>query len=230
MPIELTPRKQPGEQQYAEASECAHSAAVHTPQRLCALLEAALFASPEPIAIRQLAIALEEPEPEILRLVESLRMEHQKPERGLTIREVAGRYQMVTKPEHHQQLREITRHLRPQTSLSMPALQTLAIIAYKQPISAPEIQAIRQVKGAGVLNTLLKRKWIAPAGRKKCSRQALLYKTTRLFLIEFGLRDLNELSSLREFCPVQPPERGSHTDSAASSLLHEQANCHEEQI
>ena len=171
----------------AEPPQCDGSPPIEQ-SHLCAILEASLFASPEPLAIRQLAIALQRTENEIQRLLDLLIGEYQRTERGLMIRKVAGRYQMITKPEHHQQLCEITRQLRPRLSLSMPALQTLAIIAYKQPISAPEIQAIRKIRGAGVLNTLLKRKWIAPVSRRKGPRQALLYKTTQLFLIEFGLQ------------------------------------------
>jgi segregation and condensation protein B len=125
-----------------------------------------------------LARALGEPAERIQALLGEIRAEHEKPEHGVFVRYVRGGYQMRTKPEHHEDLQELLRELRPRAPLSLPALQTLAIIAYKQPVSAPEIQAIRRVEGAGVLQTLLKRKLIAPAGRKPGGGHALLYRTT----------------------------------------------------
>jgi segregation and condensation protein B len=172
---------------------------LHEQQRLCALIEAAVFAAPEPVTARQLARALEEAEEHIELLLDQIIAEHEKPEHGIFLRKTGAGYQMSTKPEHHAALQEVLRGLRPRSPLSLPALETLAIVAYKQPISAPEIQAIRRVEGAGVLQTLLKRKLIAPACRKKDAGNALLYRTTALFLKDFGLKDLDDLPDLQEF-------------------------------
>ena len=117
----------------------------------------------------------------------------------MTIREVAGGYKMATKPEHHEAVRSFVKSLKPPLKLSLPALETLAVIAYKQPVTAPEIMEIRGVQGAGVLKTLLDRKLIAAAGRKNVIGKPILYKTTKEFLIQFGLKDLSELPSLKEF-------------------------------
>ena len=132
----------------------------------------------------------------------------------MTIREVAGGYKMATKPEHHEAVRSFVKSLKPPLKLSLPALETLAVIAYKQPVTAPEIMEIRGVQGAGVLKTLLDRKLIAAAGRKNVIGKPILYKTTKEFLIQFGLKDLTELPSLKEFeeirrMAVSPTRRGA---------------------
>ena len=174
-----------------------------TESRLRALVEAAIFVSPEPIPLPHLARALGEPEDRVDALVQELAAEYQRPERGLMIRKLAGGYQIITKPEHHAELKALVANLRPPAPLSMAALETVAVIAYKQPITAAEIQAIRSVQGSGVLATLLKRKLIAPAGRRNTPGKPLLYKTTRQFLFEFGLADLSELPSFDEFRQAQ---------------------------
>ena len=175
-------------------------------RHLQALVEAAVFASLEPVTARQLARALGESEEQIEHLIEQISSKYQEPEHGLFLRKTGSGYRFATKPEHHKNLTEVVRGLGPRLPLSLPALQTLAIIAYKQPISAPEIQAIRRVEGAGVLQTLLMRKLIAPAGYKNDAGQALLYKTTSYFLKEFGLADLRELPNLKRFAPASSPE------------------------
>jgi segregation and condensation protein B len=106
---------------------------------------------------------------------------------------------MTTKAEHHEAVRSFVKSLKPPLKLSLPALETLAVIAYKQPVTAPEVMAIRGVQGASVLKTLLDRKLIASAGRKNVIGRPILYETTREFLIQFGLKDLSELPSLKEF-------------------------------
>jgi segregation and condensation protein B len=133
------------------------------------------------------------------KLLELLVSEFDRPEHGVTIREVAGGYKMATKPEHHERVRAFVKSLRPPLKLSLPALETLAVIAYKQPVTAPEILEIRGVQGAGVLKTLLDRKLIATAGRKDVIGKPMLYKTTKEFLVQFGLKDLSELPTLKEF-------------------------------
>jgi segregation and condensation protein B len=112
---------------------------------------------------------------------------------------VAGGYKLATKAEHHEAVRNFVKSLKPPLKLSLPALETLAVIAYKQPVTTPEILEIRGVQGGGVIKTLLDRKLISEAGRKNVIGKPILYKTTREFLIQFGLKDLAELPSLKEF-------------------------------
>lgn len=167
--------------------------------QLKAVLEAIVYVAEEPLTLTQLAAALEQPSQRISAMLEQLIAEFDKPEHGITIREVAGGYKMATKAEHHEAVRNFVKSLKPPLKLSLPALETLAVIAYKQPVTAPEIMEIRGVQGAGVLKTLLDRKLIAVAGRKNVIGKPILYKTTREFLIQFGLKDMAELPSLKEF-------------------------------
>ncbi len=167
--------------------------------QLKAVLEAIVYVTEEPLSAEQIAGALGEPRERVEKLLENLVAEFDQPEHGVTIREVAGGYKMATKAEHHERVREFVKSLRPLLKLSLPALETLAVIAYKQPVTAPEILEIRGVQGAGVLKTLLDRKLIATAGRKNVIGKPILYKTTKEFLIQFGLKDLSELPSLKEF-------------------------------
>lgn len=132
-------------------------------------------------------------------VLDALVEDYNRAERGLLIREVAGGYKIGTKPEHHEAVRTFVKNLKPPLKLSLAALETLAVIAYKQPITSPEIMEIRGVQGAGVLKTLLDRKLITTAGRKNVIGKPILYKTTREFLLQFGLRDLAELPTLKEF-------------------------------
>jgi segregation and condensation protein B len=166
--------------------------------RLLALLEAALFVSPEPLQPAQLARALGEPPDRIATLAGALAQELASPRHGLMLRTVAGGYQLVTKPEHSQELRDIIENLPPPAPLSRAAVETAAIIAYKQPITAAELEQIRGVRNRETLRTLLKRKIVAPAGRARTQGHPLQYKTTKRFLIEFGLESLDELPSLEE--------------------------------
>ncbi|HVW08826.1 MAG TPA: SMC-Scp complex subunit ScpB, partial [Bryobacteraceae bacterium] len=132
--------------------------------QLRAVIESIIYVTDEPLTIDQMADALEQPRERVAALLDQLCAEYDKPERGLSIREIAGGFRMTTKPEHHDAVRRFVRNLNPPMKLSLPALETLAVIAYKQPITAPEIMEIRGVQGAGVLKTLLDRKLIAPAG------------------------------------------------------------------
>lgn len=118
---------------------------------------------------------------------------------GVEIREIAGGYRMATKPECHDAVRLFVKSLKPPLKLSLPALETLAVVAYKQPVTAPEVSEIRGVESAGVLASLMSRKLIATAGRKQVIGRPILYKTTKEFLLRFGLKDLNELPSMEEF-------------------------------
>jgi segregation and condensation protein B len=131
--------------------------------------------------------------------LEELIADYAKEDHGIEIREVASGYRMSTKPEHHDVVRAFSKSLKPPIRLSLQALETLAVIAYKQPVTVPEISDIRGVDAAGVIGTLLERKLITTAGRKAVVGRPMLYKTTKDFLMRFGLRDLSELPSLEEF-------------------------------
>jgi len=164
-----------------------------------AILEAIVYVTDEPLGIQQLANAMGKPVEHVKELLDRLVAEYNRPEHGLMVREVAGGYKMATKPEHHEAVRTFVKNLNPPLKLSLAALETLAVIAYKQPITAPEIMEIRGVQGAGVLKTLLDRKLITTSGRKNVVGRPILYKTTREFMVQFGLKDLNELPTLKEF-------------------------------
>jgi segregation and condensation protein B len=166
---------------------------------LQAVLEAIVYVAEDPLTKAQIAAALQLPVERVESLMDQLIAEFDKPTHGVAIREVAGGYKMATKPEHHEAVRSFVKNLKPPLKLSLPALETLAVIAYKQPVTAPEIMEIRGVQGAGVLKTLLDRKLIAVAGRKNVIGKPILYKTTRDFLIQFGLKDMAELPTLKEF-------------------------------
>lgn len=143
--------------------------------------------------------------------------------RGVEIREIAGGYRMATKPECHDAVRGFVKSLKPVLKLSLPALETLAVIAYKQPVTAPEVNEIRGVESSGVFGSLLTRKLIATAGRKQVIGRPILYKTTKEFLLRFGLRDLNELPSMEEFekmaaLELEEPETAEETASETAGM------------
>src|SRR5690349_3096984 len=167
--------------------------------QLRAVLEAMVYVTEEPLTVAQMAAVLQQPAERVANALEQLVAEFEKPEHGLAVREVAGGYQMATKAEHHEAVRNFVKSLKSPLKLSLAALETLAVIAYKQPVTAPEILEIRGVQGAGVIKTLLDRKLIATAGRKEVIGKPILYKTTKEFLVQFGLKDLSELPSLKEF-------------------------------
>ena len=168
-------------------------------EQLQAILEAIVYITDEPLTAQQIAAAIGQPIDKVKHALDQLVAEYAKPERGLSIREIAGGYKMATKAEHHEAVRAFVKKLTPPLKLSLPALETLAVIAYKQPVTTPEIMDIRGVQGAGVLKTLLDRKLIAEAGRKDVVGRPLTYKTTKEFLVQFGLKDLKELPTLKEF-------------------------------
>ncbi|MBV8207263.1 MAG: SMC-Scp complex subunit ScpB [Acidobacteria bacterium] len=220
-------------------------------------VEAIIYAAEEPVTIEQISVLLREanaaaepacapPEAdvpegesqprlevvpslkaEIRRAVDELIAESASPDRGIEVRAIAGGYRMATKPEHHEVVRAFARSLIPPVRLSFPALETLAVIAYKQPVTVPEISEIRGVDSSGVIGTLLDRKLITTAGRKQVIGRPILYKTTREFLMRFGLKDLSELPSVEEFeklmseaaqqellPPHSPAPAGSDIDAA----------------
>ena len=132
-------------------------------------------------------------------LLDELIATYASDDRGIEIKEIAGGYRMATKPECHDAARMFVKSLKPALKLSLPALETLAVIAYKQPVTAPEVNEIRGVDSSGVFGSLLARKLIATAGRKQVIGRPILYKTTREFLLRFGLKDVAELPSMEEF-------------------------------
>ena len=167
--------------------------------QLQAVLEALIYVTEEPLTVEQLAGALGQPAPRIQEALDRLTAEFEKPEHGIAVRQVAGGFKLATKVEHHDSVREFVKSLKPPLKLSQAALETLALIAYKQPVTGPEILEVRGVQGAGVLKTLLDRKLITTAGRKNVVGKPMLYKTTKEFLLQFGLKDVSELPSLKEF-------------------------------
>jgi segregation and condensation protein B len=164
-----------------------------------AALEAIIYAADEPATIEQLAAALGEEKLVVQASLDELVASYCAEERGVEIRAVAGGYKMYTKPQQHDVVRRFIKSLRPPLRLTMPALETLAVIAYKQPVTGPEIGEIRGVNTSGVLKTLLDKRLIATAGRKEVIGRPILYRTSKEFLMRFGLSDLEELPSLKEF-------------------------------
>src|SRR6266480_1833073 len=164
-----------------------------------AALEAIIYAADEPATVEQLTKALGEQKLAVEASLDELVASYAAEERGVEVRAVAGGYKMYTKPQQHDAVRRFIKSLRPPLRLSMPALETLAVIAYKQPVTAPEISEIRGVNTAGVISTLLDKHLITTAGRKEVMGRPILYKTSKEFLMRFGLSDLEELPSLKEF-------------------------------
>jgi len=174
-------------------------------------LEAIIYAAETPITTEQMVLLVKESaiaegaadETEVKSRVrvalEELVADYGSPDHGIEIRQVAGGYRMSTKPEQHEMVRSFAKSLKPPVRLSLPALETLAVIAYKQPATLPEINEIRGVDSGGVIATLLDRKLITTAGRKQVIGRPILYKTTKEFLMRFGLKDVNELPSMEEF-------------------------------
>jgi segregation and condensation protein B len=135
----------------------------------------------------------------VRKAIEELVTEYDAADRGIQINAIAGGYRMATKPEHHDAVRSFAKSLKAPVRLSLQALETLAVIAYKQPVTVPEISEIRGVDSQGVIGTLLDRKLITTAGRKQVVGRPILYKTTKDFLMRFGLKDVSELPSMEEF-------------------------------
>ena len=167
-------------------------------QRL-SLLEAVIFAAEDPPTLDQLAEGLDLPKELLESDLNALCESYGAQLRGVEIRAVGGGYRMSTKAEHHEAVRAFVKTVRPKLRLSKAALETLAVVAYRQPVTLPEIQAIRGVVSAsGVIHTLLGHKLITTAGRKKIVGRPMRYKTTGEFLLRFGLKDLSELPTLKE--------------------------------
>jgi segregation and condensation protein B len=182
-----------------------------TTMSLKAKLEAIIYAAETPVTLDQLIELVKESvlsegaadgtevKSRVRLALEELIADYYAPDHGIEIRQVAGGYRMSTKAEHHDIVRAFAKSLKPPIRLSLPALETLAVIAYKQPITVPEISEIRGVDSNGVIATLLDRKLITTAGRKAVIGRPILYKTAKEFLMRFGLKDVGELPSMEEF-------------------------------
>lgn len=167
---------------------------------LSALLEAIIYLAKEPVSLDAIHRALPDVDRRVLQeTLDQLIEQYRAPEHGVEIREIAGGFRFSTKPEHHDVLKHFIKSQIPPTRLSLAALETLAVIAYKQPVTIPEIQEIRGVHASGVIKTLLDKKFVTTAGRKDVIGRPILYKTTKEFLIHFGLKELDELPSIEEF-------------------------------
>jgi segregation and condensation protein B len=175
-------------------------------------LEAIIYAAEHPISLDQIYSLVKESalaetpgvdpaeiKSRIRATLEELIAEYSSASHGIEIRQVAGGYRMSTKPDQHDVVRAFAKSLKPPFRLSLPALETLAVIAYKQPATVPEISEIRGVDSGGVIATLLDRKLITTAGRKAVIGRPILYKTSKDFLLRFGLKDIHELPSMEEF-------------------------------
>jgi segregation and condensation protein B len=169
------------------------------PAELKGALEAIIYAADEAATLEQLARAVGAEKAEVRAALDELIASYAAPEHGIEIRAVGGGYKFYTKAEHHEVVRRFIKSLRPPLRLTMPALETLAVIAYKQPVTLPEIREIRGVDCSGVIHTLLEKRLIITAGRKPVIGRPILYRTTKEFLMRFGLGDVDELPSLKEF-------------------------------
>ncbi len=169
-------------------------------------IEAIVYAAETPITLDQIVALLKDSategadlKSEVRAAIEELAADYSSEAHGIELRQIAGGYRMSTKPEQHDLVRAFAKSLKPPIRLSLQALETLAVIAYKQPVTIPEISEIRGVDSSGVIATLLDRKLITTSGRKDVIGRPILYKTTKEFLLRFGLKDVNELPSMEEF-------------------------------
>src|ERR1019366_10339448 len=196
-------------------------------------LEAIIYAADEPATLDQIANALGVEKTVARAALDLLTASYQTEQRGIEVRKVGGGWKFYTKPQHHDAVRKFIKSLQPPLRLTMPALETLAVIAYKQPVTVPEINEIRGVNVGGVIKTLLEKRLITTAGRKEVIGRPILYRTSKQFMMRFGLSDLDELPSLKEFeqlaqaalgadegiAPIEPENDapGQPTESSVSS-------------
>lgn len=182
------------------------------PAELKGAIEAVIYAADEPATLDQLVNAIGAERDAVRAALDEMIAACAQDERGMEIRRVARGYKFTTKPQHHEVVRKFIKSLRPPVRLSMPALETLAVIAYKQPITLPEIQEIRGVNCSGVIGTLLEKHLVTTAGRKAVIGRPILYRTTKDFLVRFGLNDVDELPSLKEFEQLAREALGPEAD------------------
>ncbi len=162
------------------------------------IIEALIFVADEPLTVKTLAEVLDEDKETVQAAVEELARDYDGRESGLQIREIAGGWQLATRTEFHEEVRRFLK-TRPSAKLSLAALETLAVIAYKQPATVPEILEIRGVQSASAIKTLLDKRLIVAKGRKETVGRPMQYGTSKDFLIQFGLKDLSELPSIEDF-------------------------------
>lgn len=172
--------------------------AVRSVTELMSIIEALVFVSEEPLPVKALAEVLHEEKGWIQTAIEGLAEEFNARNSGLQLREVAGGWQIVTRPEYHEYVRAFLKS-RPSAKLSLASLETLAVIAYKQPITVPEIMEIRGVQSPSAIKTLMDKRLIVAKGRKETVGRPMLYGTSKEFLLQFGLKDLSELPSIEDF-------------------------------
>jgi len=165
---------------------------------IISIVEALIFVADEPLSVKTLAEVLEEDKETVQAAIEELAREYDGRESGLQIREIAGGWQLATRTEFHEEVRRFLK-TRPSAKLSLAALETLAVIAYKQPATVPEILEIRGVQSASAIKTLLDKRLIVAKGRKETVGRPMQYGTSKDFLIQFGLKDLSELPSIEDF-------------------------------
>ena len=165
---------------------------------IVAIIEALVFVADEPVSAKLLAEVLQEDRETIEAAVEQLQDEYKQRESGLILREIAGGWQISTRAEFHTEVRKFLK-TRPNAKLSLAALETLAVIAYKQPVTVPEILEIRGVQSASAIKTLLDKRLITAKGRKETVGRPMQYGTSKEFLLQFGLKDLSELPSIEDF-------------------------------
>ena len=175
-----------------------HKATARSLTELGAIIEALIFVADEPLNIKTISEVLNEDRNLIESVVEDLALEFEERNGALQLRQVAGGWQITTKPEFHEDIRAFLK-TRPNAKLSMAALETLAVIAYKQPVTVPEIMEIRGVQGGSAIKTLLDKRLIVAKGRKETVGRPMLYGTSKEFLLQFGLKDLSELPSIEDF-------------------------------
>jgi len=167
---------------------------------LKALIEGIIYIAPEPVTLDGILKVLEGEERERVKAkLDELVADYEQNLHGIQVRQVANGYKFSTKAEHHEILRKYVKSLKPPIRLSKPALETLAVIAYRQPVTMPEIEEIRGVDSGGVIHTLLEKKLVVTSGRKSVVGRPILYRTSKDFLVHFGLKDVGELPSLKEF-------------------------------
>ncbi len=171
---------------------------VRSAAEVMAIAEAIIFVSDEPITSKALAEILDEHKDTIQAAVEELQKEYEERGGGLQIREIAGGWQIATRTEYHEEVRRFLK-TRPSAKLSLAALETLAVIAYKQPVTVPEILEIRGVQSASAIKTLLEKRLIVTKGHKETVGRPMQYGTSKDFLIQFGLKDLSDLPSIEDF-------------------------------
>jgi len=162
------------------------------------IIEALIFVSDEPLTLKTIAGVLKEEKALVEESVKALAEEFNARNGGLQLREVAGGWQFATRPEHHEYVRRLLR-TRPSAKLTIASLETLAVIAYRQPVTVPEILEIRGVQSPSAIKTLLDKKLIVAKGRKEAVGRPMMYGTSKDFLLQFGLKDLTELPSVEDF-------------------------------